>query len=92
MTRQDFLHVISSEYVERKVFNLSIEDVIKPLATKIRKHSGNVGDIFAKIDKNRNGRVSAEELGSALNNVGIKVLADDLIVIKDYFRAKTQNE
>ncbi len=84
--------MISSEYVERKVFNLSIEDVIKPLATKIRKHGGNVGEIFSKIDKNRNGRVSAEELGSALNKIGIKVLTDDLIVIKDYFRAKTQHE
>ena len=83
--------MISSEYVERKVFNLSIEDVIKPLATKIRKHGGNVGEIFEKIDKNRNGRISAEELSSALNKIGIKVLTDDIIVIKDYFRAKTQH-
>ena len=38
----DFLHVLQSEYIEQKVFNLSIEDVIKPLATKARKFNANL--------------------------------------------------
>ena len=81
--------MIDSDYVQRQVFNLSIEDVIKPLATKIKKYPRPVGEIFDKIDKNRNGKISAEELSLALNKAGIKVLDDDIIVIKEYFRAKT---
>ena len=42
VTKMDFLHVLQSEYIEQKVFNLSIEDVIKPLATKARKFNANL--------------------------------------------------
>jgi len=42
VTKKDFLHVLQSEYIEQKVFNLSIEDVVKPLATKARKFNANL--------------------------------------------------
>lgn len=43
VTKNDFLHVISSEFVEHKTFNLSIEDIVKPLATKLQKFNINLG-------------------------------------------------
>ena len=66
VTKTDFLHVISSDFIEQKTFNLSIEDVIKPLATKARKFNANIPELFDRYDKNRNGRLSAEELRVAL--------------------------
>lgn len=44
MTKSDFLHVISSEFVEQKTFNLSIEDIVKPLATKLQKFNINLAE------------------------------------------------
>ena len=52
-------------------FSLSIEDVIKPLATKAKRFNANIGGMFDKYDKDRNGRLSAEELRSALSKNGI---------------------
>jgi len=84
--------VLQSEYIEQKVFNLSIEDVIKPLATKARKFNANLSLLFDKFDKNRNGRISAEELRSAMAGAGITINDEDIMMIKDYFRAKTRSE
>lgn len=92
VTKMDFLHVLQSEYIEQKVFNLSIEDVIKPLATKARKFNANLSLLFDKFDKNRNGRISAEELRSAMAGAGITINDEDIMMIKDYFRAKTRSE
>ena len=43
----------------------SIEDIIKPLATKIRLFKIPVNRLFEKYDKNQNKRLSAEELAYA---------------------------
>lgn len=92
VTKQDFLHVISSDFIEQKTFSLSIEDVIKPLASKARKLKAGVGALFDGIDTNRNGLISAEELRDGLVKAGIRMSDDDVAMIKEYFRAKTRRE
>ena len=92
VTKQDFLHVISSDFIEQKTFSLSIEDVIKPLASKARKLKAGVGSLFDGIDTNRNGLISAEELRDGLVKAGIRMSDDDVAMIKEYFRAKTRRE
>mmetsp|Transcript_46373 Transcript_46373/g.61418 ORF Transcript_46373/g.61418 Transcript_46373/m.61418 type:complete len:136 (+) Transcript_46373:2589-2996(+) len=86
------MHVVSSDYVEQKTFNLGIEDVIKPLASKARRFQLNLGELFDRYDKNRNGRLSVEELREALSKAGIKIGQDDMAMIRDYFLAKTRTE
>lgn len=90
VTKNDFLHVISSEFIEQKTFSLSIEDVIKPLATKARKLNANFAVMFDKYDKDKNGRLSGEELRDALNRNNIKMSDEDVHMIKEYFRNKTR--
>ena len=92
VTSQDWLHVMSTEFVEQKTYNICIEDIIKPLATKARKFNVNLVELFDRYDKDRNGRLSAEELRDGLNAAKIKVCDEDLTLIKDYFRAKTRSE
>lgn len=88
------MQIISTEFVEQKTFQLSIEDVIKPLSTKAKRFGANLSELFDRYDKNRNGRLSAEELRDALFNggKGIKLSEEDIQMIKDYFRAKTRTE
>ena len=84
--------MISSDFIEQKTFSLSIEDVIKPLASKARKLKAGVGALFDGIDTNRNGLVSAEELRDGLVKAGIRMSDEDVAMIKEYFRAKTRRE
>ena len=84
--------MISSDFIEQKTFSLSIEDVIKPLASRARKVKGNVSAVFDAIDTNRNGLVSAEELRDGLVKAGIRMSDEDVAMIKEYFRAKTRRE
>ena len=84
--------MISSDFIEQKTFNLSIEDVIKPLASKARKFNLNFGELFDRYDTNRNGLISAEELRDGLVKAGIRMSDDDVAMIKEYFRAKTRRE
>ena len=92
VTKQDFLHVISSDFIEQKTFNLSIEDVIKPLASRARKYNTNLSVLFDRYDTNRNGLISAEELRDGLATAGIRMSDDDVAMIKEYFRVKTRRE
>lgn len=41
------------------MFVINIEDIVKPLATKVKKYNVNVAMLFEKYDKNKNGRLSA---------------------------------
>lgn len=47
-------------------YTVGIEDIIKPLATKVRKFGINLSNMFNKYDKNKNFRLSAEEIRDAL--------------------------
>ena len=92
VTKQDFFQVISSEFIEHKTFNLSIEDVIKPLASKARRLNVDFRDLFLKYDRNKNGLISAEELKQGLERADIRMSEDDVFMIKEYFRVKTNSE
>jgi Ca2+-binding EF-hand superfamily protein len=96
VTRQDWVHVISSDIRETSYQSwgniLSIEDIVKPLATRIRKQNVAVSGLFDKYDKNRNNRLSAEELaGALLNEYQIKLQEEEIMMIKDHFKAKTRS-
>ena len=86
VTKVDFLHIINSDFIEQKTFSLSIEDVIKPLASKARAYNVNLTELFDRYDSNRNGRLSAEELQMALNKNKIPTSEEDMLMMKDYFR------
>ena len=66
--------------------------MIKPLASKARKFQINLGELFDKYDRNRNGRLSVEELRDGLNKAGIRISDEDANMIREYFRAKTRYE
>jgi Ca2+-binding EF-hand superfamily protein len=68
VSKSDFMNILSGEIREAATsgFQLSIEDIIKPLATRCLKFNVNMDRLFTKIDKNHNGRVSAEELAAGL--------------------------
>ncbi len=55
-----------------------IEDIIKPLATKIRKLGVNVHELFEQYDRNKNFRISAEELSMGLSSQGIKLEPEEV--------------
>jgi len=92
ISKQDFLNVLASDFVEQKSFNLSIEDIIKPLASKAKRFQINLSELFDKYDRNRNNRLSVEELRDGLSQAGIKISTDDCEMIRTYFKAKTRYE
>ena len=93
MTKADFLHVLQSEFVEKKIFDLSIEDVIKPMATLARKYGKDLGELFGKIDSSNDGMISAEELADHVKRaVGMILRPEDIQMMKDYFKAKSRSE
>lgn len=69
ITKQDFIAAFNSEVRETyQGFQISIEDIIKPLATKVRKLNANISKVFDDYDRNKNFRLSAEELSMGLRN------------------------
>jgi len=46
---------------------LSVEDVIKPLKTRLKKSNVSLRKLFEKYDKNGNRSLSAEEIGVGLS-------------------------
>ncbi len=49
----------------------------------------NISQLFDKYDANKNGRLSSDELSKALkNDFNISLQDDEVLVIKEYFRAK----
>ena len=62
------------------------------MATKAKRFGANLGEMFDKYDTNRNGRLSAEELRTALGKNNIKMSDDDVMMLKEYFRNKNRSE
>ena len=67
LTLEEFVEAFGRE-VREQTFKIGIEDIVKPLATKILKFNVNISQLFDKYDTNKNGRLSAEELSKALKN------------------------
>ena len=57
--------------------------------TKIKKFKVNISDLFEKYDKNKNKRLSAQELAVALrNDMRIDLTEEEVQAIRDYFKNK----
>lgn len=88
LTLDDFVEAFGRE-IKEQVFKTGIEDIIKPLATKIKKFGVNISQLFDKYDLDKNGKLSAEELSKALkSDFNITLEKDEIQTIKDYFQAK----
>jgi Ca2+-binding EF-hand superfamily protein len=88
ITKEEFSHAFGRD-VQEQVFKIGIEDIIKPLATKINKHNVNAAQLFEKYDLNKNGTLSADELARAFkNDMNIVLNDDEVLTIKEYFKNK----
>lgn len=86
VTKGDFLAAFHAEVREtHQGFQVGVEDIIKPLATKVRKLKVDVGAIFDRYDNNRNFRLSAEELRDGLRSQGVQLQEEEVRVIRDFF-------
>ena len=55
--------------------------------TKIKKFNVNISELFEKYDRNKNRRLSAEELAKALrNDMRIELNDEEINAIKEYFK------
>ena len=83
--KEDFLSAFKHP-VSQQTFALSIEDIVKPLATKARKFGVKLGPLFHKYDTDGNHRLSAEELRDALAKNKIVLSNEDVLALKEHFR------
>ena len=68
---------------------INIEDIIKPLITKIKKFRVNLSELFEKYDKSKNKKLSAEELAQALkNDMKMELATEEVKAVKEYFKNK----
>mmetsp|Transcript_20144 Transcript_20144/g.14864 ORF Transcript_20144/g.14864 Transcript_20144/m.14864 type:complete len:171 (+) Transcript_20144:460-972(+) len=88
ITKDDFVQAFGRA-VREQVFQISIEDIIKPLQTKIKKFNVNVPTLFDKYDANRNGKISTDEIVKAIQkDMKIKLEDDEVVVIKEFIKNK----
>lgn len=90
VSKQEFLSILNQDVMMQNVgsagFTLDIEDIIKPLATRCRNFNYNVAAVFDNYDRNKNGRLSAEELRDALQkDFSITLEQDEVKGITDFF-------
>ena len=83
--KEEFLAAFDRAVDLKQGFNLSIEDIIKPLATKARKHGVNLAELFDKYDVDKNHMLDADELTDALQRNKLLTTKEDDKVLKRYF-------
>lgn len=66
ITQSDWLSAFTTE-IKDQVFSVQIEDIIKPLKTKLRVFHLTPSELFDKADENRSFSVDAQELAHALS-------------------------
>jgi hypothetical protein len=66
LTHNTQLVAAFSTDIKEQTFQIQIEDIIKPLTTKLNKFKVNIGAMFDKVDKDRNYRIRAEEFATSL--------------------------
>ena len=94
ISKADFFHLMNKDthYEEQKVHLLNIEDVIKPLATSIKKYNADIDDVFKRYDKDGNNMLSADELQNGLRHLSIFITNSDVKMLKDYFRMQNEKK
>jgi Ca2+-binding EF-hand superfamily protein len=74
---------------QEKLFQVGIEDIIKPLVTYMRRKNLNVVDIYNKYDTNKNQLLSANELQTALKDMlKFEMTTEEVKTMHEFFRAK----
>lgn len=67
---------------------MSVEDIFKPLSTRIKIHKANVREIFKKYDTDNSGYLKPEELQRGLQALDINLTHDEVSHLREYFAAK----
>ena len=78
--------------VVKQGFNLSIEDIIKPLATKAKKFNIKFEKMFEAYDKNNNNMLDVNELTHALKKNNLITTKDDKNVLERYLKDHYNSE
>ena len=74
---------------QEKLFQIGIEDIIKPLSTYLARKNVQVSELFQSFDKDHNNMLSAQELKQAIKSkLGYEVSPDEVETMKEFFRAK----
>jgi Ca2+-binding EF-hand superfamily protein len=75
--RENFKVGLMAEGIDKTDNILTIDDFIKPLQYKLRAYKANLDAVFAKYDKDKNFRVSVEEIKDVLKQHNIKMSQQD---------------
>lgn len=68
---------------------MGIEDVIKPMATKLRKFGINFGLVFDKFDSSKNNRLSSTELADAIQiHLQTDLKDEEIEILRVFFKNK----
>ena len=72
--------------IESKKFEVDLNDVIKPLMTRIRKQSKTVFQLFTKYDTDQSGLLTVQEFQRAIfSEFGYRMEMDELDALERYF-------
>ena len=85
----DFFNTIFGMEEQELQFQTGIEDIIKPLATVIKRLNLTVDRIFEKYDHNKNHMLSADEIQSAVKGeLGMILTKEEVQTLHEFFMAK----
>lgn len=85
----EFFHTIFGMEEQEQQFQTGIEDIIKPLATVMKRIGLTVDEIFSIYDQNNNQMLSAEELQAAVKGeMSIVLTKDEVSTMQEFFMAK----
>lgn len=86
--KDQFLQWFSQDEQE-KIFQIGIEDIIKPLVTYMKKSNMSAADLFERYDQDRNQMMSASELKVALKELlQFDMSPEEVKTMHEFFRAK----
>lgn len=84
ISKAEFVQAFDRQTSERS-FTIGIEDLIKPLATKVKQWDLKIPILFDKVDKNKNGLLSAQEIALIFKNEKFEIQADEILILSQYF-------
>lgn len=78
-----------SQDEQEKIFQIGIEDIIKPLVTYMKHKKLNVTELFERYDQNKNQMMSASELKVALKELlQFDMNPEEVKTMHEFFKAK----